>query len=332
MTRVAILGGGLIGAGWAAAFAVGGAEAVVVDPDPSADARIAAAFEAARGIVAQLGNLSDMALLPRRVDLDQIRDVDLLQEALPEDLELKHRVLTETEPFVAPDAPIASSSSSFTADRMAPALQHPERLLIGHPCNPPYLMPVVEIVGGTATTPDTLARARAIYEGIGKTVLTLKKPVPGHLVNRLQAAIWREAVHMVVEGIADLPDTERAVTHALGPRWSLVGPHTVFALSGAEGGMGQFLKALAGPMQGIFDDLGTPRLDAATCAALADAYAASDLPPLDRAAALRDRTMPDLLRCAAEARAAEDETPDRLEPAGGTTERKFREEIPCTDF
>ncbi len=295
MTRVAVVGGGLIGAGWAAAFAGAGVETRVVDPDPGASARVAATWGQARAVLARLGHLAEDASPPAVLATFPRGGVDLVQEALPEDLALKRRVLADVEQRVGPETVIASSSSSFTADAIAEGLARPESLLIGHPCNPPYLMPVVEIAGGTATSADALSRARAVYEAMGKTVLELRKPVAGHLVNRLQAAIWREAVHLVATGAASLEDTERAVTEALAPRWCRLGPMSVFALAGAERGMAGFLEALGPQFQALFDDLGAPVLDADTCRTVADAYETADLPPLARIAADRDATMPVLL-------------------------------------
>lgn len=295
MTRVAVIGGGLIGAGWAAAFAGAGYETLVVDPDPRASDRVAATWEQARAVLARLGNLADGAGPPVVVATCPQGGVDLVQEALPESLDLKQRVLADVERKVGTDTIIASSSSSFTADAIAAGLERPDRLLIGHPCNPPYLMPVVEIAGGAGTSADAMARARGIYEAMGKTVLELKKPVAGHLVNRLQAALWREAVHLVATGAASLEDTERAVTDALAPRWCRLGPMSVFALAGAERGMTGFLEALGPQFQALFDDLGAPVLDAKTCRIIAEAYEAADLPPLAGIAADRDATMPVLL-------------------------------------
>jgi 3-hydroxyacyl-CoA dehydrogenase len=296
MRRVTVLGGGLIGAGWAAAFAGAGCSTTVVDPDEKAGERVAATFENARDVLGCLGKLAENVSPPVVVAaLDDDADPDLVQEALPENLDLKRKVLAAVEGRVRADTIIASSSSSFTADVIAEGLARPQNLLIGHPCNPPYLMPVVEIAGGSATSPETLSRARAIYEEMGKTVLELKKPVAGHLVNRLQAAIWREAVHLVATGAASLEDTERAVTEALAPRWCRLGPMTVFALAGADRGMAGFLEALGPQFQALFDDLGAPVLDEATCATIASAYENSNLPPLADIAADRDATMPVIL-------------------------------------
>lgn len=296
MSRALIIGGGLIGAGWAAAMGGAGIEVLVSDPDPGAAARIDKVWATARPVMAKLGTLSPGAKAPRLIAApEDAADVCFVQEALPENLELKRQVLAAVEKIVAPDALIASSSSSFTAGEIGRDLARPERLLIGHPCNPPYLMPVVEIAAGPATTGEAMAKARRFYEAMGKTVLTLQKPVAGHLVNRLQAAIWREAVHLVASGAASLADTERAVCEALAPRWCRLGPMSVFALAGAERGMAGFLDALGPQFQALWDDLGTPKLDEATCEALVGAYNGADLPPLAEIAADRDANMPVIL-------------------------------------
>lgn len=308
MTRVAVIGGGLIGAGWAAAFAGAGCTTLVVDPDPGAAARVMSTWERARVVLAQLGKLAAEAEPPVVVAIFPEGGVDLIQEALPENLDLKRRALADIERRIGQDTIIASSSSSFTADAIGKGLVRPDRLLIGHPCNPPYLMPVVEIAGGAATTPETMARARAIYEAMGKTVLELKKPVAGHLVNRLQAALWREAVHLVATGAASLEDTERAVTEALAPRWCRLGPMSVFALAGAERGMAGFLDALGPQFQALFDDLGAPVLDAGTCETIARTYEAANLPPLAKIATDRDTTMPVILELVAQMNRERDES------------------------
>ncbi|MBN9671005.1 3-hydroxyacyl-CoA dehydrogenase family protein [Roseibium aggregatum] len=296
MSRVAVVGGGLIGAGWAAAFAGAGHQTLVLDPDPFAADRTAATWEAARDVLLRLQVLADEAVPPLVVARpEDLGCPDFVQEALPERLELKRSVLGALEPQLSPETVIASSSSSFTADEIAEGLHRGENLLIGHPCNPPYLMPVVEIVGGSTTSSQALSFARTVYEGIGKTVLELDRPVSGHLVNRLQAALWREAVHLVASGAASLAETERAVTLALAPRWCLLGPSSIFALAGGDRGMEGFLDALGDPFEALWDDLGTPHLDEKTRKTLVSAFETSGLPSLEEMAANRDRNLSVLL-------------------------------------
>lgn len=328
MARVFVLGGGLIGAGWAAAFAAAGEAVTVIDPDPAAAARVAAVWTTARPALARIGRLADDArpAVVVATAAEAGPPPALLQEALPERLDLKRAALSAVEPALDADTIIASSSSGLSPDDLQDALRHPERLVVAHPCNPPYLMPVVELCGGGRTAPAVLDRAEAIYARLGKTVLRMARPMPGHLVNRLQAALWREAVFLVREGVASLADVERAVTIGLAPRWCLVGPSTVFHLSGAEGGMGRFLDALGPEMERWWASLGAPAFDAETRTALVDGMAAADPRPVATIAAERDRLLPELLaylaappmRAAREDARAND-TPTTNKHSGGTT-------------
>ncbi len=303
MARVWILGGGLIGCGWAAAFAGAGHIVTVVDPDAAAGGRLDATWEAAKPVMARLGTLADDVVPPRlcgRVE-DCGPAPELVQEALPERLDLKRAALSALEPYLDAGTLIASSSSGLSPDAMQAGLAHPGRLFIAHPCNPPYLMPVVELCGGAATTQAVLARADAFYAAMGKTVLRMTRPVPGHLVNRLQAALWREAVHLAGEGVASLADIERAVTLGLAPRWCIVGPSTVFHLAGAEGGMARFLEALGPEFERWWASLGTPALDEKMRRALVDGMNEVDPRPVDAIAAVRDARLPELLAFLAQA-------------------------------
>lgn len=278
--RIWILGGGLIGAGWAAIWAAAGHHVTVIDPDPG---HLAAHWPSA---------LAGVALPPVVPDAAQAGPApDWVQENLPEDLDLKQTVLANIEGLLTHDTIIASSTSGFSPDQIAQGLAHQERVVIAHPCNPSWLMPVVELCGHTSTPPALLDHATFLLEGLGKTVLRLNRSLPGHLVNRLQAALWREAVHLLREDVASLGDIERAVTLGLGPRWSLIGPTTVFHVSGGEGGIGRFLDALGPQFDRLFDSLGSPVLDAETRQILTEAVHRADPRPVAEIAAARDATL-----------------------------------------
>lgn len=297
MARVMVLGGGLIGCGWAAAFTGAGHETWVVDPDPATAERLAGVWEAARPVMAALGSLREDAEAPRHaLCAEDAPAPDLVQEALPEDLGLKHRVLADLERRIGASVPVASSSSGFTPGAIAEGMAHPERLFIAHPCNPPYLMPTVELVGQESTPDQMLADAEALYAGMGKTVLRMAKPMQGHLVNRLQFALWREAVHLVASGAATLADVERAVSEGLAPRWCLMGPGGVFHLSGGASGMAGYLAALGPATEAMWRDLGAPALDEATGRALEQQMSAADPRPVAEIAAARDRALPEVMR------------------------------------
>src|SRR6185437_2876571 len=141
---------------------------------------------------------------------------------------------------LAPDAVLASSSSGLLISRLQSACRHPGRCVIGHPFNPPHLIPLVEVVGGAETSPETIERAMAFYAGLGKKPIHIRKEVAGHLANRLQAALWREAVHLVAEGVADVADVDAAIAYGPGLRWAIMGPHLTFHLAGGVGGIEHF--------------------------------------------------------------------------------------------
>jgi 3-hydroxyacyl-CoA dehydrogenase len=298
MARVWIIGGGLIGCGWAAAFAGAGHEVTVIDPDAGTQARLGETWRKAQPVLRHLGNLSPQAKAPRWRSRAQEAGASpaLVQECLPERMTLKTDVLVALEPFLERDTIIASSSSGLDPDGMADGLVYPHRLLIAHPCNPPYLMPVVELSGGRATAAEAIDQAQAIYTAMGKTVLTLKRPMPGHLVNRLQAALWREAVHMAREGVASVGDIERAVIQGLAPRWCFVGPTGVFHLAGADGGgISRCVEQLGPEIEHWWASLGTPALDDETRAMLADGMEDFDPRPVSEIAAERDARLVSLI-------------------------------------
>lgn len=297
MARILVLGGGLIGCGWAAAFSGAGHGVHVADPDPKTAKRLADTWQAAQPVLAALGALNGAAKPPQHVlAASDAPKPDLVQESLPEDLSLKHSALQAVEKVIAAGTPIASSSSGFTPDQMAQGMAYPDRLFIAHPCNPPYLMPTVELVGQAGTPAALLDQAEALYSAMGKTVLRMAKPMRGHLVNRLQFALWREAVHLVSSGAASLADVERAVSDGLAPRWCLMGPAGVFHLSGGDAGMTGYLDALGPATTAMWDDLGAPDLGTETAKALIKGMQDNDPRSLGDLAQARDRALPAVMQ------------------------------------
>ncbi|MBK0329679.1 hydrogenase [Rhodobacteraceae bacterium F11138] len=296
MARILILGGGLIGCGWAAAFAGSGHDVAVMDPDHSAAERLSETWHEAQPVMAALGTLREATVAPRYIgDIEGSASFDLVQEALPEDLPLKHRALAALEAWIAPETPIASSSSGFTPEMIAQGMTHPDRLFIAHPCNPPYLMPTVELVGQPGSPDAILNQAETLYASMGKTVLRMAKPMRGHLVNRLQFALWREAVHLVASGAASMADVERAVSEGLAPRWCLMGPGGVFHLSGGAAGMAGYLASLGPATTEMWGDLGTPDLTTAHTA-LISGMGETDPRPTKALAQARDLALPQVMR------------------------------------
>lgn len=260
--RVAIVGAGTIGASWAALFLAHGLDVVVSDPAPHAEAQTRARVQAAWPVLTELGRVAKGAS-PEALRFDPdlataLVDVDFVQENAPEREDFKIDLFARMDAILPPHAIVASSSSGLIMSRLQSRCQHAERFVIGHPFNPPHLIPLVEVVGGEKTSADTIDRSIAFYQAMGKHPIRLNKEVPGHIANRLQAALWREAIHLAAENVASVADIDAAVSQGPGLRWALFGPHMTFNLGGGEGGMKQFLHHLLGPVQTWWDDLGAP--------------------------------------------------------------------------
>lgn len=271
-TTVAVLGAGLIGAGWAALFLHHGADVMVWDPD-------AAARDALPGRLkkplADLAALSDAPARPGslRVTADLARAVAgaaLIQENAPEAIAVKHALFAQVETLADADAIIASSTSALTWSDLAPAFRDPARLITAHPFNPPHLVPLVETYG---VDPVRLDRAEAIYRAAGRAPVRLKKDATGHIANRLASALWREAVHIVAEGIADVGAVDAALVEGPGLRWSVLGAHMAYHLGGGAGGIEGYLAHLGPSQERRWASLGAPSLTPGVCAALVEGVA-----------------------------------------------------------
>ena len=258
-----VIGGGTIGCGWAATFSAAGYLTYVIDPAPEASQILEEVWQEALPTISKIGVLVDNPSAPKAVSTfsDAGHLPDFVQEALPENLPLKQQMLGELELVISKDVVIASSSSGISPSDIQSKMEAPQRLVIGHPCNPPYLMPVVEICAGNVTSPSAMDAAKAMYEALGKTVLALQKEMPGHLINRLQSALWREAVYLAGEGVASVGDIEAAVTKGLGARWAVLGPTSIFHLAGGDQGLEKFFDDLAPAVEQWWASLGSPSLD-----------------------------------------------------------------------
>jgi 3-hydroxyacyl-CoA dehydrogenase len=215
-------------------------------------------------ILMRLGGRPDADPKAWSFDADPARacaGCDFVQESAPERLDIKQELLARIDAAAPPDVVIASSTSGLLASRLSERCTHPGRVVIGHPFNPPHLIPLVEVVGGAKGSPAAVAAAMAFYRAIGKHPIEIRKEVPGHLANRLQAALWREAVHLVAEGVATVADVDAAISEGPGLRWALMGPHTTFHLAGGEGGMEHFLHHLLPALESWWSDLGTPHVN-----------------------------------------------------------------------
>jgi 3-hydroxyacyl-CoA dehydrogenase len=192
---------------------------------------------------------------------DAVHAAEFVQESGPEDAALKQALVAEIDAATPPSAPIASSSSGFTPSQLQEMCTvAPERVLVGHPFNPTYLIPLVEVVPSPRTDPAVTEKCTKFYAALGKRPVHVRSEVPGHLANRLQAALWREAYSLVERGVASVADIDTAISHGPGLRWALLGPLVNQHLSGGAGGMAHTLAHLGPPTQAWMDDLGEPRL------------------------------------------------------------------------
>jgi carnitine 3-dehydrogenase len=241
---VAVIGTGVIGAGWAAHFLRTGYDVVAWDPGPQAEERLADLLDTAWPSLERLGLSpgADRARLRFADTLEQaVASADFVQESSPEVLEAKIELLAAVDAATPPGVVVASSTSGLSMSQMAVGCAQPERFVVGHPFNPPYLIPLVEVVGGQATDPAAVAWASAFYTGAGKVCLVMDTEVPGFVGNRLQEALWREALHMIDAGEATVQQIDDSIVHGPGLRWALMGPILTFHLAGGPGGMAHML-------------------------------------------------------------------------------------------
>ena len=261
--RVAVVGAGLIGSGWAAQFLAQGLEVSATDPAPGAEAKMRATLARIWPVMEQLGLKPGASPDRLRFSADlasAVAGAEFVQENGPERLEFKRQIFAALDALLPPEAILASSTSGIMMSAIQTACRHPGRCVVGHPFNPPYLIPLVEVVGGAQTSEAAIDRAMAFYAGLGKVPIRLHREVKGHAANRLQAALWREAVHLVAEGVASVADIDAAVAWGPGLRWGVMGPHLVLHLAGGQGGMRHFMDHLSGPFSDWWADMGKPTL------------------------------------------------------------------------
>lgn len=262
--RVAIIGTGVIGASWAALFLAKGLDVVATDVAPDAEAALKRFIAAAWPALQRLGLAPDAS--QNRVSFtanlaDAIKDADLVQENGPERIEFKKTLYRQLDELLHPSVIIASSSSGLTmSDIQSACEKHPERCVIAHPFNPPHLVPLVEIVGGAKTSKDTIDRVAEFYTNLGKRTVRLNKEVPGHVANRLQAALAREVYHLVADGVVSVADVDTALCWGPGLRWGIMGQVLLNHLGGGQGGIEHFFQQFTGPMTAWWKVLGSPEL------------------------------------------------------------------------
>jgi carnitine 3-dehydrogenase len=261
--RIAIVGTGLIGASWAAYYLARGFDVVATDPAPNAEASLRKYVEEAWELLTEAG-LSTGASIDRLEFASSMQEAlaeaDFVQENGPERPDFKAKLFAEMDDATPPGSILASSSSSLTMDVIQSLCSRPERCVIGHPFNPPHIIPLVEIVGGAKTSVETIQRAMAFYGSIGKKPIRLYKALPGHVANRLQAALYKEILYLVQERVLSVEDADIAVCYGPGLRWGVMGPSLQWHVGGGSGGIHHFMEHLMGPLTGMMSVLGTPQV------------------------------------------------------------------------
>lgn len=304
--KIAVVGTGVIGASWAACFLANGYDVAATDPAPQAEERLRALVNAYWPSLERMGLHADAS--PQRLSFhvelaDAVEGAFFIQESGPERLDIKRETLRQIGAAAPGDALIATSSSGIQISDIQDAAAHPERVLLGHPFNPPHLIPLVEVVGGRATSPQAIEQTMQFYASIGKKPIHIQKEVKGHVANRLQAALWREAFYLVEQGVASVSDIDAAIAHGPGLRWALLGPFMNTHLSGGAGGMAHFLEHLGPPIEEWWADLGEVKLSPALSQTLVQGVdAAIGSADLAKIVAQRDEALLTLLQIKADSK------------------------------
>ena len=259
--RITIVGTGVIGASWAAHYLARGLDVVATDPAPNAEENLRKYVDDAWEHLTVIGltpgaSRERLSFIPKMQDA--LAKSDFVQENAPERPEFKMKLFADMDDATPLDSIIASSSSGITPSVMQTNCKHPERVLVGHPFNPPHIIPLVEVVGGTKTSPEAIRRALGFYESIGKKAIRLNKELPGHVANRLQAALYREIMYLIQQNVLSVADADDAVSYGPGLRWGVMGPSLQWHLGGGTGGIKHFMDHLMDPMAGLIKTLGTP--------------------------------------------------------------------------
>jgi len=243
--NAAIVGGGVIGGGWAARFLLNGWDVAVFDPDPEAPRKISEVMDNARRSLPQLsavalpaeGTLSYCANIA-----DAVAGAGWIQESVSERLELKHRVISEIQAAASPQAVIGSSTSGYRPSELQQGAARPEQILVAHPFNPVYLLPLIELVPSDSTDAGILGLARDTIESLGMKPLVVRKEIDAHIADRFLEAVWREGLWLIKDGIATTEEIDDAIRFGFGLRWAQMGLFETYRIAGGEGGMAHFVE------------------------------------------------------------------------------------------
>src|SRR6266571_1872751 len=264
--RIAIVGTGVIGASWAAQYLARGFDVVATDPAPNAEANLRKYVDDAWPALTTIGLSPDASRERLKFTADMkaaLSEADFVQENGPERPDFKIKLYVEMDEATPPDAILASSSSGLTMSVIQSGCKRPERCVIGHPFNPPHIVPLVEVVGGAKTSEETIERAMEFYTSIGKKAIRLYKALPGHVANRFQAALYKEVLYLVQEGVLSVADADIAVCYGPGIRWGVMGPSLQWHLGGGSGGIHHFMEHLMDTLTSLMKGLQMPDVSAA---------------------------------------------------------------------
>lgn len=261
--RITVVGTGVIGASWAAFYLSRGFDVIATDPAPGAEERLRKYVDEAWALLASHGIAADA--FKDRLSFtasmqDAVSKADFVQENGPERPELKVKLFADMDEAAAPHVLLASSSSGLTMDVIQSECRHPERCVIGHPFNPPHIIPLVEVVGGAKTSEETIQQALGFYASVGKKAIRLNKALPGHVANRFQAALYKEVLYLVEAGVLSVEDADAAIAYGPGLRWGVIGPSLQWHLGGGPGGIQHFMEHLMPPLTGLIGSLATPQV------------------------------------------------------------------------
>lgn len=262
--KTAVLGAGVIGASWTALFLASGRDVAVHDIAPNAERTVRDYVERSWPTLEQLGLVKSGS--PDRMRFatsaaDAVAGASFVQENVPERLNIKHALYEEIESHLDSGAVVATSASGLTLSEMQVGWKDPSRFVLGHPFNPPHLIPLVEVMGNAGTAAGVVEAAERFYAAVGKVTIRVNREVPGHVANRLQAAVWREAIHLVKSGVASVEDVDKAMWAGPGLRWAAMGPTMLFHLGAGEGGLAAFCERYTDSFNRWWDDLGVLHLD-----------------------------------------------------------------------
>jgi carnitine 3-dehydrogenase len=256
---VAVVGTGVIGASWVAHFLAHDRRVMATDPAPGAEERLRVTVDTHWRWLHEQGRVAKSSYVGLDFDANLERAVSgaqFVQENGPEQLDVKQSLFGRLDAATSPHVILATSSSGLLVSSIQSSCHYPQRVIVGHPVNPPHLLPLVEVIGGKSTSEEAIARAMTFYTDVGKKPIHLQVEVKGHLVNRLQAALWQEMIHLVSTGVASAAQVDAAMRYAIGPRWAAQGPFINLHLSGGDGGLRRVLEVLGPAMQSWWRDLG----------------------------------------------------------------------------